>query len=480
MSIPKLTKDLAVIQKLSDLPNATEGLTADQLKAKFDEAALAIQQWLNEQLVPSLKAENIPFTSSTTIGAGTVDEAIREVQEQMVEVSSGAIANGSVTVEKLSESLLERVFGGRPWVSLDTPDSGDKPATGFPIGQLWLRPAFTAVNAADSQWTCSGCTAENGTDKVTFSGNGTVTTATASQLISSLGQSGDRVWVLLAVENADSELTGLTVSFNGGAEQDTAGGAWMETLSGGNLTVKLSATWPSTSLADGSFDIVKYTVVNVDAILRQAAGAKDMADWEGFLQAHVPFSAYVSPSEMLIQTGNGIWWPVGMETLPVSRGGTGKSALTAGAMLYGGGDALEQLEPPEEEGSFLQFVGGYPQWQSVEETAEGGSLLRVATGTYTGNGGSQTVTLSVEPKLLNISTPSGGYVSPASEPTTMQDRPCTIGQGCKDTQPYMKDSSSGHYEITYGNVSLNGNRVRLDSPMFCNRSGIVYHWTAIY
>ena len=43
MSIPKMTNDLAVIQKLSDLPNSTEGLTADQLKAKFDEAALEIQ-----------------------------------------------------------------------------------------------------------------------------------------------------------------------------------------------------------------------------------------------------------------------------------------------------------------------------------------------------------------------------------------------------------------------------------------------------
>ena len=45
MSIPKMTNDLAVIQKLSDLPNSTEGLTSDQLKAKFDEAALEIQKY---------------------------------------------------------------------------------------------------------------------------------------------------------------------------------------------------------------------------------------------------------------------------------------------------------------------------------------------------------------------------------------------------------------------------------------------------
>ena len=38
MAIPKMTDDLEIIQKLSDLPNATDGLTAEELKAKFDEA----------------------------------------------------------------------------------------------------------------------------------------------------------------------------------------------------------------------------------------------------------------------------------------------------------------------------------------------------------------------------------------------------------------------------------------------------------
>lgn len=479
MSIPKLTKDLAVIQKLSDLPNSTEGLSAGQLKAKFDEAPLYIQSWINEQLIPALTALNIPFTPSTAIEADNVDAAIRAVQEQMTEVSSGTIANGSVTVEKLADSLLERVFGGRPWVSLDTPGSADRPETGFPIGQIWLRPAFTVTNAAGSQWTCSGCTVEAETNRLSFTGNGTVATATATQVISSLGQDGDRVLVLFSVENADSDLSALTVTLNGGKAQSTADGAWEGTLTGGSLTVKLSATWPSTSLANGSFDIVNYTVVNVDAILRQAAGAKDMDDWESFLQAHMPFLAYASPAEVLIQTGSGVWWPVSFTVQPVSRGGTGESSLTTGAILYGGGDRLEQLEPPEENGSFLQFVGGSPKWQTVEEAAESGSLLRVATGTYRGNGSNQTVTLPVTPKMLNISTPSGSMLNSSGSFTMVQDHPCTLGQGGKETLPYTV--SSGDSVVTkHATVKLNGEQVSMSGPYFCNRSGVTYNWVAVY
>ena len=56
MSIPTLTADLAVIQKLADLPNSTDGLTAQELKARFDRAGLEIQTWINETLVPALQA----------------------------------------------------------------------------------------------------------------------------------------------------------------------------------------------------------------------------------------------------------------------------------------------------------------------------------------------------------------------------------------------------------------------------------------
>lgn len=50
MSLTKLTTDLENIQALSDTPNSTEGLTADELKALFDKAPTDIKTYINDTL----------------------------------------------------------------------------------------------------------------------------------------------------------------------------------------------------------------------------------------------------------------------------------------------------------------------------------------------------------------------------------------------------------------------------------------------
>lgn len=54
MALTKFEKDMVIIQKLDDEPNDVGGLTAAELKAKFDEGGEAIKSYLNETLVPEL------------------------------------------------------------------------------------------------------------------------------------------------------------------------------------------------------------------------------------------------------------------------------------------------------------------------------------------------------------------------------------------------------------------------------------------
>lgn len=54
LQIPSLDEDLNIIQKLDDEPNDVGGLSAAELKAKFDEAGLQIQNYLNETLLPAI------------------------------------------------------------------------------------------------------------------------------------------------------------------------------------------------------------------------------------------------------------------------------------------------------------------------------------------------------------------------------------------------------------------------------------------
>ena len=54
MSLPKMTTAVDNISKLDTRPNAVNGLTADELKAKFDKAPEDIKRFLNEVLIPAL------------------------------------------------------------------------------------------------------------------------------------------------------------------------------------------------------------------------------------------------------------------------------------------------------------------------------------------------------------------------------------------------------------------------------------------
>ena len=56
MKIPKFLDDLSVISKLGDNPGADNGLTAEGLKAKFDEAGLKLQIFLNETLIEKINS----------------------------------------------------------------------------------------------------------------------------------------------------------------------------------------------------------------------------------------------------------------------------------------------------------------------------------------------------------------------------------------------------------------------------------------
>lgn len=52
--IPGLDDDLANISKLADEPNDSDGLSAAELKAKFDQAGLTIQDYINTKLIPAV------------------------------------------------------------------------------------------------------------------------------------------------------------------------------------------------------------------------------------------------------------------------------------------------------------------------------------------------------------------------------------------------------------------------------------------
>lgn len=105
MAIPAFEHDMEIIQKLSDYPNDSEGLTAEELKAKFDEAGIALSSYINESLIPALIAANMPFAKTENIPAENVQAAIEALYTAIQSAAVGQIPNGVITKEKLAQDV---------------------------------------------------------------------------------------------------------------------------------------------------------------------------------------------------------------------------------------------------------------------------------------------------------------------------------------------------------------------------------------
>ncbi len=83
LTITLLEGDLNIIQALDDEPNDVGGLTAQELKAKFDEGPNKIKKYLNETLAPELLAEAAVEAQRAENEAGRqAAEAVRQTGEQ--------------------------------------------------------------------------------------------------------------------------------------------------------------------------------------------------------------------------------------------------------------------------------------------------------------------------------------------------------------------------------------------------------------
>lgn len=89
LEIELLDGDLSIIQKLDDEPNDVGGLSAQQLKAKFDESGITIQRYINEKLIPAVLAEH----------AVEVQRAANEAQRQENEAQRIGNENARQTAE---------------------------------------------------------------------------------------------------------------------------------------------------------------------------------------------------------------------------------------------------------------------------------------------------------------------------------------------------------------------------------------------
>jgi hypothetical protein len=121
MALTELTSDLAIVAALADQPNDDSGLTAAQVKAKFDEAAGIIKTYLNDVLTAELQAttdsssgaDNIGATAITNLTGTTVQallESIRNNLKATTDSASGADFVAATAISGLTGGTVQALL----------------------------------------------------------------------------------------------------------------------------------------------------------------------------------------------------------------------------------------------------------------------------------------------------------------------------------------------------------------------------------
>lgn len=151
MALTQFTKDMNIIAALSDDPNVTDGLTAAQLKAKFDEGGLAVKTYLNG----TLKTFVDGLQSGTGFPDGAISVAkISGAQKQIAVLTGTAGSNNSSnawTKHSLSVSGTTKYYHTITInVSEATLSSSPALAALFTADHIIVRPSIGKVLPLDS------------------------------------------------------------------------------------------------------------------------------------------------------------------------------------------------------------------------------------------------------------------------------------------------------------------------------------------
>lgn len=128
MSLEKLNKDLNIVQKLDDEPNDVGGLSAAELKKKFDEGPLTIQEYINVTLIPALETLGVETSVQLPEGAGfkyirlNADRVLETSQDGVTWQASGSA--GHIIMNPAGETLPQR--GRMQFDNCEVSDDGTK------------------------------------------------------------------------------------------------------------------------------------------------------------------------------------------------------------------------------------------------------------------------------------------------------------------------------------------------------------------
>ena len=133
--VPTFDEDIANIQKLDDEPNDIGGLSADELKERFDAGGIAMQEYLNNQLIPAILAD------------GATENARQLAEQERVANEQERVANEEARAVFENYSPTKSYKAGNKTAYMGSSYRCKKPCLGIAPtnGEYWLLIAAGAV-----------------------------------------------------------------------------------------------------------------------------------------------------------------------------------------------------------------------------------------------------------------------------------------------------------------------------------------------
>lgn len=223
MALTKMNTDLNIISALDNEPNDVGGLSADQLKAKFDEAGNAIKTYINDSLTVELEAD----AAAETLGALDKDGAASTVQGELDKVSN----LGGVTASPAEINVLDGITASTAELNIMHGVAATAQDINDAVADKHSHANKSALDTLPSGGVVTALGGDNTTvptskavsDALGASGNLPAGGTTGQSLVKASGTNYDTEWKSLA----KADITDFPLSMNPTAHKSThsVGGA---------------------------------------------------------------------------------------------------------------------------------------------------------------------------------------------------------------------------------------------------------------
>lgn len=257
--------------------------------------------------IPALKGESL-YDMAVRYGyIGTEEEWMKEM------MSDGWVtACAKLQEEKADKTYVETAVNkALPKVSMNAPTSADNVASGFAIGQSWLRPNYTltnlAYNTAAEDLIVTACAATKSGQVFTIAGNGD------DKVISAVLNHGSTKGWIYAVVTVDATASSAQITIGTEVITLTPGEAYTLQRRHANTSIRFEATYATaTAAAAGTITVANLTVIDEAATLEQVdESCRDVNDNTvfGFVLSNLPLENVSIPRNEWRHLTDGAWKP---------------------------------------------------------------------------------------------------------------------------------------------------------------------------